>query len=295
MKYKTPAAFRRALEERLRNQSLSGARPLDRLRKAVAFDRLLARLSRSKRPAWVLKGGFALQLRRAGTARATKDVDFSASGMISREEASGILRLAAAHPMRDWFEFEIGHPARAATGAPGHGLRFPVRCLLDGRLFETFHLDLGFGDPMPDGPEKITGPPLLEFAGIPPTTFFCCPLTSHIAEKLHAYTRTYKSGASTRARDLVDILLIASFARLGGVKLRRAVHATFEARAAQRVPTNLPEPAQILAPSYRNLAKEIGLSWATLDDAGRAAAAFLNPVLQAGVRGKWDPSRWKWV
>ncbi len=61
MKYADSPAFRRALEDRLRAQSLKTGAPLVRLRKMVAFDRLLARLIAVQADAWVLKGGLALQ------------------------------------------------------------------------------------------------------------------------------------------------------------------------------------------------------------------------------------------
>ena len=44
MRYATGADFRRALETRLRTLSQRESTPLVRLRKLVAFDRLLARL-----------------------------------------------------------------------------------------------------------------------------------------------------------------------------------------------------------------------------------------------------------
>ena len=75
MKYQSGGAFRRALETRLRNRSLSSGMPLVRLRKMVAFDRLLARLTKSQPDQWVLKGGLALQLRLGDRARTTKDID----------------------------------------------------------------------------------------------------------------------------------------------------------------------------------------------------------------------------
>jgi len=50
----------------------------------------------------------------------------------------------------DWFEFEVGRPDQAATGAPQGGLRFPISGLLGGRLFESFYLDVGAGDPLPE-------------------------------------------------------------------------------------------------------------------------------------------------
>jgi hypothetical protein len=62
MKYGDAAAFRMALEQRLRDQASDGA-SLARDRKRVAFDRLLARLVTVAEGRWVLKGGFALDLR----------------------------------------------------------------------------------------------------------------------------------------------------------------------------------------------------------------------------------------
>ena len=60
MRYATAGAFRQALEERLRQQSIGNNQPLTRLRKMVAFDRFLARLAKSNPGAWIIKGGFAL-------------------------------------------------------------------------------------------------------------------------------------------------------------------------------------------------------------------------------------------
>ena len=75
MKYTSGARFRRALEDRLRRQSLQAGVPLVRLRKMVAFDRFLARLLQSSPAEWVLKGGLALQLRLEEGARTTKDIE----------------------------------------------------------------------------------------------------------------------------------------------------------------------------------------------------------------------------
>lgn len=75
MKYNSGSAFRRALEDRLRMRSLQTGSPLVRLRKLVAFDRFLARLNQNQPGQWVLKGGFALQLRLGEKARTTKDID----------------------------------------------------------------------------------------------------------------------------------------------------------------------------------------------------------------------------
>lgn len=75
MTYRTGAAFRRALEDRLLIQSNQTATSLVRLRKLVAFDRFLARLVQSQPDAWMLKGGLAFQMRIGDRARTTKDMD----------------------------------------------------------------------------------------------------------------------------------------------------------------------------------------------------------------------------
>ena len=76
MRYETGGAFRMALESRLRAEALETGIPLVRLRKTVAFDRLLARMMGADQAGrWLLKGGLALQVRMQEGARTTKDID----------------------------------------------------------------------------------------------------------------------------------------------------------------------------------------------------------------------------
>ena len=71
MKYRTDIAFRTALERRLLTHSQMTGLALTRLRKLVAFERLLARLLVVAPDRWLLKGGLALDFRLAERARAT--------------------------------------------------------------------------------------------------------------------------------------------------------------------------------------------------------------------------------
>jgi len=75
-KYATGAALRAALEERLKQIAKVENVELQRLRRQVAFDRFLARLFYRDDQQWVLKGGYAMELR-FQIARATKDLDFT--------------------------------------------------------------------------------------------------------------------------------------------------------------------------------------------------------------------------
>lgn len=69
MKYGSAAAFRAALEQRLKTHSEKSGLSLVRLRKAVVFDRLLARLLARGPSGWVVKGALALDFRLGGVTR----------------------------------------------------------------------------------------------------------------------------------------------------------------------------------------------------------------------------------
>lgn len=87
-KYEDANAFRRALEDRLKNIAREQSIPLDRLRRRITFDRFLARLfdRSNSNPQWLLKGGDALEFRFHNIARTTKDVDFSIPHMNDSDE-----------------------------------------------------------------------------------------------------------------------------------------------------------------------------------------------------------------
>ena len=99
MRYESGSAFRRSLEDRLRTMSLETGVPLVRLRKMVAFDRFLSRLFLHGPDQWVVKGGFALQLRLGAIARTTKDIDLLVMGEV--QEIYPYLRDAGARDLGD--------------------------------------------------------------------------------------------------------------------------------------------------------------------------------------------------
>jgi len=292
MKYQSGGAFRRALEDRLRAQSLASGVALVRLRKMIAFDRLLARLILAQPDAWVLKGGLALQLRLGKRARTTKDVDV----LLQRPypDIHQLLVRAASLDVGDWFQFEITRSTDSVRGNFG-GLRFHTQSLLDGRSFERFHVDVGVGDPVVESVEYLTMPALLKFADIRSTVIPCYPLTQQLAEKVHAYTRPHLSGESSRAKDLVDILLMAELGSINGQLLFQALQMTFNARKTHSLPQELPFPPAAWSAPFRKMASGVGLGYATLAEAGAAAQHFLNPILQGEVMGAWDPAAWSWA
>ena len=113
-----------------------------------------------------------------------------------------VLVRAALLDLGDWFGYLVQQSPRPHAADAG-GLRFAVRTLLDGRPFETFHLDVGRNDPVIEAPDNLLAPSLLGFAEIAPVAVPCYPVTQHIAEKLHAYTRPHSSGQSSQVKDLL--------------------------------------------------------------------------------------------
>jgi Nucleotidyl transferase AbiEii toxin, Type IV TA system len=179
----------------------------------VAFDRFLARLLHHEPDHWVVKGGLALQLRLKIRARTTKDMDVSL--IVNDQLVYPALKTAGALDLGDWFSFLVAQASRQ-TPAEFGATRHQIQTLLDGRNFESFHIDVGIGDPMIEPVDYITTLPMLEFAAIEPTRVPCFPISQQIAEKLHAYTRPRSSGEPSRVKDFIDILLLAGLGEIQG-------------------------------------------------------------------------------
>jgi nucleotidyltransferase AbiEii toxin of type IV toxin-antitoxin system len=129
--------------------------------------------------------------------------------------------------------------------------------------------------------------------GLGPIDVLLVPLERQIAEKLHAYTRPYDSGGSTRVKDLVDFVIIRLFERMDADRLRDAINETFSRRRTHPAPNRLPPPPAEWAVAYRDEAEAVGIT-RDLSEAHTLAAAWLNPVLDFTARGTWDPQRALW-
>ncbi|TFG90656.1 MAG: nucleotidyl transferase AbiEii/AbiGii toxin family protein [Candidatus Atribacteria bacterium] len=292
MKYATGAAFRQALGDQIRRLNLESGLPIDRIRKMVAFDRFLDRLLQMYPDLWVVKGGFALQLRIGNQARTTKDID-----LLLREEkidVQGSLQNAGFMDIGDWFSFEVPPSPGEAFGVPGVS-RFYIRAILDGRLFESFHIDVGVGDPIVSPVDLLQSTDFLSFAGLKPVQIPCYPVNQQIAEKVHAYTKPRASGDNTRVKDFVDILLLAGLSRIQFDDLIAAINATFDFEDTHPIPNALPTPPDGWGRSFRRLSAEVGLEIINIDDAYQRVKVFIEPVLlgQQNVT-EWHPDRWEW-
>ena len=225
------------------------------------------------------KAATLLEMRLKHTARATKDIDLTvpdalalgleaAGGESVSERVLDRLREAAEKDRAgDGFEFRVGAPMQDLAMAPLAGARYPVECVLAGRTFTRFHLDVGVGDAIAQPADLIEGHALLAFADIVPARAIVVPLTVHFAEKLHAYTRPRTGTPNSRVRDLADMVLLIRLELRPDEALRTAVEATFARRATHPVPGIVPSPPAEWSPTYARIAADIRLD---IDDAAAA-------------------------
>lgn len=262
-KYASATAFRRALEDRLRLIAGKENLTIERLRREIAFDRLLARIFSREDAPWILKGGYALELRMK-EARVTKDIDMAlretlGTGSSLHEAIFTALEKAAAVDLSDFFVFKIGGIMKDLDAAPYGGARFPVEARMDNRTFVEFHIDIGAGDVVMTPLDTTEGHDWLKFAGIPVPRFPTISREQHFAEKVHAYTLPRPS-ANSRVRDLVDIvLLIKSTPKMNLALVKKAIDATFKRRNTHAVPESLKPPPAEWKNSYAALARQCAL------------------------------------
>lgn len=184
MRYGTAAAFRAALEDRLRASAPASDASMVRLRRAVIFERLLARLLIAASGRWVVKGGVSLELRLGARARATRDLVLARDD--DEEAASADLLDAQAIDLGDFFAFSIERTDAPNAARDGAAVRYRVTSRVAGRRFGEVLVDVGLGDPPVLDPDVVDVPGLLAFAGFPPIRVPALPLERHVAEKVHA-------------------------------------------------------------------------------------------------------------
>jgi predicted nucleotidyltransferase component of viral defense system len=271
-RFKTSADFRKSLESRLKTMATEKGENLQRLRRKVAFDRLLARLFSSEEQSFFLKGGYAMELR-LKTARATKDIDLTSlkrlkgegdllSAMILEE-----LRMLAQQDLGDFFVYHIGEAQLDLDNAPYGGARYSVTALLDGKVFVRFQLDVG-ADAVVTRTETMRGADWLGFCGIPSPVFAMISVEQQFAEKLHAYTLPRLERPNTRVKDLVDMVLLAKMRSMDLEVLKEALRLVFKVRQTHPLPPKVDMPPQAWEIPYNELAKECALML-SLDEAFR--------------------------
>ena len=294
--YATPAAFKRALEDRLKAEARKTGALVHRARQLLIFDRFLGRLDHELGQSILAKGGVALELR-LEQARTTRDLDVRVSGR--PEDLLERLRAAGRRDLGDFLTFTLREGSEGADridgpGAVYLGVRYRAEARIAGDLYGTpFGLDAAFGDALTGSIETIPGTNLLDFVGAPRSVIRLYPRETHVAEKLHAYTLPRPS-ENSRVKDLPDMALLGTSGRFDARILRSALERTFDFRKTHPLPSRVPAPPASWTGAYARMAEENELRWPTLAEVHGAACSFLEPALEP-VSGIWSPEDWAWL
>ena len=262
--FSSPAHFRQSLENRLQMTSKDTGVDLQRIRRKIAFERFLARLFSIKPYPWVLKGGYALEVR-FELSRATKDLDLGTrlkvTGSVEEQKKTLLKELHkhAAMELNDYFLFRIDPSTKLIKSAPDGGFRFSIRSMVAGRLFVGFALDIGMGDPFLPPIEEITGSDWLKPYGIPAARFEAISLEQQFAEKIHAMTIERGERENSRVKDLVDALLLIKNG-LNQKRVIKCLESTFNCRKKLSFPFPKPTPPMSWRQPFNEMAVECGLN-----------------------------------
>jgi predicted nucleotidyltransferase component of viral defense system len=292
----SPAAVRRSLGDRLRAEAKHRGRPTGDVRREFVFQRFLARLFTDPDCQWVLKGGTGL-LVRIREARYSKDIDLVVPGeAFDLDDAVDSLRADIRTDTGDHLTFAINSVTRPSGGQSGAMLR--VTCYTGATPFERFTIDVSTRTNVVAQLDRVRPQQVIEIAGAEPLPeFVLYPLPDQIADKVCAMYGRYGATnmPSTRYRDLVDLVLIATTNELDAVLTIRALQGE-TARRGCTLPAQIEDPGPEWQASYARIARESNLpkELQALDGALEAAGACLNPIMAGTATGTWNPDTKRW-
>ena len=217
-----------SVRQRLLNHAKSSGKPFAEVLQYYAMERFLYRLSVSPHAdKFLLKGALLLTAWHAPISRPTMDID-----LLGRTD-NGIDSIVAL--MREVAEFGVADdgiifdPASFSGSAIREDADYAgVRTVFTGRVDAArvhMQIDIGFGDVVTPGPERLTYPTILDF---PAPVLSGYSRETVMAEKLQALVQLRMS--NTRMKDYFDLWLLSRQPELNKDTLCKAIRRTFENR-----------------------------------------------------------------
>ena len=277
MSYNTPNAFRMALEQRLLSRSHATGVALDRLRRRVIFERIVARLQRAEPGRWVLKGGMALEVRLRDNARLTKDIDLGLRDEVldADELRDRLVEALGEDPDGDRFVLTVGPPKTMVED--GSGLptwRVKVKAELAGKLFGRIQVDVSPRLAELSQTDLVQLPNSLEFAEVMTPQVEIIDVHRHAAEKYHAMLKDFGDRENSRVRDLVDLVILREHELLEPPDLASELRNVWEERNGSDPPPQLPDLPESWRLKYERQAAELDLDTASFPGAVEIVVAL---------------------
>ena len=245
---------------------------------------------------WILKGGAGL-LARIPTARATTDLDLFLQGSALNEALAELCR-AAARDLGDFFRFEYRthRPIVESELQPyttGYRVTFDVLIGVNER--GTIGVDLVVKNSTIGEPEIQVPVNALDLPRLVPLRYRLYPVVDQIADKVCATLEIHDGRPSSREKDLVDLVLIATTQHVDGTLLQRAIHNEAKLRRLELPPSmQIPEK---WGKTYTALAKSVPpISNIDIVSARELIGAFISPALESNISGmSWQCKEARWV
>lgn len=301
MGYDTPQALRAALTSLARRHAREYGLAPGELVDRFYYQRLLARVFHHAPDDWLLKGGQAL-LVRYPTARHSRDIDLFHPDTTDIDHAARLLVDAAGIDLGDHLRCTLRKRATPVEGGVNARLTFDITAGV--RSAGTINVDVVVGLSPHGAPvhQQLQPTIPLEWPHDWPTVKLY-PILDHAADKICALYERHGSHqlASTRYRDLVDLILIALHESIDGQQLQTALRS--EEIRRRRLGTNLELPRNFHLPrgpqwaqGYRAAAADVAKlgDYRTIEAAAAIANRFLDPILSAQDPGVWAPSTQAW-
>ncbi|MBA2280183.1 MAG: nucleotidyl transferase AbiEii/AbiGii toxin family protein [Acidimicrobiia bacterium] len=280
MSYDTPKALRMALEQRLLSRSEATGISLDRLRRRVLFERIVARLQAAEPGLWVIKGGMALEVRLRDDARLTKDLDLGLRAEVHDGVAleERLIEALSVDADGDRFVLSVGSVKRLMEDGDGQATwRAQIAATLADKPFGGIQVDVSPRAHELDATDLVPLPNSLEFAGIATPVVEVVDLQRHIAEKFHGMLKVFDDRVNSRVRDLVDLVILSEHGLIDAAVAATAVRAVWTERGSTPPPVLPPLPTT-WPDRYERLATEHGLDAATFPDAVAVVATLWSQM-----------------
>jgi hypothetical protein len=290
--YESQQALDTAIKDRVASAAHISPYGIAEMQRHIAYDRLLTRVFLHDPGGWVLNGGTGLLTRIPGVVRPTADVDIFRD--MSTPDIVGDLATAGDNDLEDFFSFDIEKVMDLTGGTSG--VRCRVVAYLGEKAFDSFSIDVVTTTVMTREPDILEPLLPIDIDGLTTVPYRTYPIVDHIADKLAAMVSFYANGApSSRYRDLVDLVLIATTQTVRAEELATALDSEFTSRELD-MPTRVRLPSDEWVNGYTAEAQNApGFEILDVEDALPIVRALLEPALAGTAYGVWDPHRLAWV
>ena len=263
------------------------------------FHRLLCRVFSDPAARFLLKGGQSM-LARTVDARTTRDIDLLAADGALDEAIEELKRLAEAD-LGDFvtFSFAWASPIKAEDDyRSGACVSFHVR--LGNKRLQDISVDLVVDEIPQEGFDVVTPADRLEVQGIPVCDYRTYTVESALADKFCGIVERHDGRASSRQKDLVDVIVYERTCDIDGSSLLRRLRLECAARRIG-VPDHFEAPVEWQGAGESRFEKLCHQTPLLSDVRGLGAAvdiacALFDPVLAGLACDKtWTPSTGAWA